>query len=326
MKRPIRNRVQIAIIIFLLYIGWRFYLFVTYFQRGMGLSPPPRPASVEAFLPISALIAFRAWISTGVFDRIHPAGLAIFLAIIITSLLLKRGFCSWLCPIGAASEGLWKTGKRVFGQNFLLPRPVDLLLMLPKYLILAFFLKVALIDMTGPAALGFLNGPYNKIVDARMLVFWIKPGVLTIEVTLLLIAASIFVQNFWCRYLCPYGALLGLLSHISPLKVSRDPDVCINCGACTRACPNRIDVDRTTRVSALECTSCLMCIDACPVDALSLRSNPGNRVLETRLYPAALLGLFFLIIIVAKATGHWHTSITTEEYARLIPIMHMFSH
>lgn len=113
----IRHIVQILFAAVVLYIGITFMVFIKQLANS-SITYMSRPAGVEAFLPISALVGLKAWISTGKFDPIHPAGLVIFLAAIILSLMLKRTFCSWICPIGTLSEGLAKIGKKVFGRNF----------------------------------------------------------------------------------------------------------------------------------------------------------------------------------------------------------------
>jgi len=321
-----RNIIQIAIILFLLNIGWQFYRFVTYFKTRGSTGFVQRPPSVESFLPISALVALKSWLVNRTFDTIHPAALAIFLSILLISFMYKRGFCSWICPIGAVSEMLWKIGKRLFGRNPRLPRYLDLLLMIPKYLILIFFLKVVLLDMNANTAAAFLDTPFNKIADAKMLEFWIRPGITTIKIVTVLVLLSIMFKNFWCRYLCPYGALLGVVSLPSPVKVSRDRERCIHCKACNRACPNQIEVDQKLRVDSVECTGCLDCIESCESSALSLKVLNTDKVVSPKTYALLLLGTFFLVIFIAKATGHWNTSLGYEDYRRLIPIMDMLSH
>jgi len=260
------------------------------------------------------------------YDTIHPAGLAIFLSVLLISFMYKRGFCSWICPIGAFSEGLWNIGKRLFGRNPRLPKYLDWLLMAPKYLILAFFLKVVFFDMSANSAAAFLNGSFNKIADAKMLEFWLHPSYATVEVTALLVLLSIPLKNFWCRYLCPYGALLGVVSLPSPIKVTRDRERCINCKACSRACPNQIEVAEKLRVDSIECTGCFDCIESCSPKALSLKVLNTDKAVSQKSYALLLLGTFFLIIFIAKATGHWNTSLGYEDYVRLIPNMGLFSH
>lgn len=320
-----RNAVQTLITLLLLYEGYRFYLFARHFKT-LGAAPyVPRPPAVEAFLPISALVSLKGWISVGIFDTIHPAGFAIFIAIMGTALIFQRPFCSWLCPIGLMSEGLWKGGKRLLGENPRMPRAVDHTLMLIKYLIMAFFLKAILMDMPGEAAHAFSQTPYNKVVDVKMLDFWIEPSSAVIKATAALVVLSIVFKNFWCRYLCPYGALLGILGRFAPLRIKRHEEECIHCSLCSKNCPSFIDVENAGTVTSVECIKCLTCIEKCPEpEALDLRA--GGHVVRPVHYAAVFLAAFFLVIIIAKLTGHWHSAVTYEEYAQLIPMSDIFTH
>lgn len=75
---------------------------------------------------------------------------------------------------------------------------------------------------------------------------------------------SLFVDRFFCKYLCVEGAKHSLLSAGRILKVQRS-NHCIQCKRCDRACPMSIEITKTPSVHALECISCLTCIDNCPV-------------------------------------------------------------
>ena len=70
---------------------------------------------------------------------------------------------------------------------------------------------------------GFLRSPYNAAADAKMLLFFLHPSATSLAVIVGLVALSLVVKHLWCRYLCPYGALLGVASLLSPLSVRRDP-------------------------------------------------------------------------------------------------------
>ncbi len=322
----LRNLIQVSLALILLYVGWRFYLFFQHFETLGTTQYVERPAAVEAFLPLSALVATKNLVANGVFDTIHPAGLTLFLAILTISLLFKKAVCSWLCPIGTLSEALARLGKNLFGRNFRLPKYVDWPLMSIKYLILGFFIKSIIIDMPPLLIAAFVQSPYNKIADVKMLQFFIgvsSEGIVVIGALMLL---SVLVSNFWCRYLCPYGALLGLLSYLSVFHVTRNPARCTDCKLCTKACLNRIDVATANDVTSPECSSCLNCISACPrAGALTLKAF-GRWDVSPWLYPALVVGVLSLAIVAAKFTGHWETSITYEEYAKLIPIAETFSH
>ncbi|TAK34233.1 MAG: 4Fe-4S binding protein [Chloroflexota bacterium] len=315
-----RNLVQAAFALFLLWSGWRFYLFVRHFETGGATPLVARPTSVEAFLPISALVSLNAWLGAGVVDWTHPAAVVLFLAILGVAFLFKKAICAWMCPIGALSELLARAGRRVLGRNLLLPAVIDWPLRSLKYLILFFFVYIVVFAMSPRASAEFLQGEYNKIADVKMLYFFTQmgPGVATFLVLMCLL--SIFVANFWCRYLCPYGALLGLVSLFSPLRIVRNRDRCIDCKLCTKACPNRIDVARIERVDSPECTSCLSCITACPRrGALQIRPPLTQKALSPWVYGALIVGVFFAVVVAAQLVGYWQTHITYADYAQLIP-------
>lgn len=323
----VRNGIQIVFALFLVYTGWQFAQFVAHFESKGAFPFVSRPASVEAFLPISALVAFRSWIGTGVFDTVHPAALVILLTVVGTSALFKKGFCSWICPIGTASEWLARLGRTVFGRNLRPPALLDLLLRGLKYLLLAFFLWAIVLSMTSRDASLFLRSPYNMMADVKMLQFFARPGTEVVAALVALAALSMLVSNFWCRYLCPYGALLGLASVLSPLKITRNASRCTNCGLCSRACPNRIDVANAGRVLSPECNACLECVAACKrKGALGLALPFSKPTVNVWVLPGLLLAAFVAAMVFAQVTGHWDTSLSYQDYARLIPVAGSLSH
>lgn len=323
----IRNTVQVSFALFLLYLGWRFWLFVRYFETSGATPLVSRPAGVEGFLPISALMAFRYWVTTGVFDPIHPAGLAIFLAIVLTAFLYKKAFCSWLCPIGTLSEGLARLGERLLGGQLSLPRWLDLPLMGLKYLVLGSFIKVIYWDMPVTAVGAFLNSPYNMVADVKMLRFFLDLSPTAVVVLLLLVLLSFLVRHFWCRYLCPYGAMLGLVSLVSPFKVTRQEAFCTGCGRCDRVCPGNIRVSAARRVSSVECSACLNCLHHCPRQgALALQEPFARLALPPLVFPLLFTGTFFFLLAVARLTGNWATVLSPADYMYLIPRAAFFGH
>jgi polyferredoxin len=187
-----------------------------------------------------------------------------------------------------------------------------------KYLLLAFFVW-AIWSMDGAALEGFLDSRYNAAADVRMYLFFAHASGLALAVILALAGLSLLVRNAWCRYLCPYGALLGLLSLASPLRVTRSKSSCIHCERCTRACPSRIQVHRAIRVGSDECTACYRCVAACPVrDTLEVRA-PLGRGVPGWLFAALAAGLFVAVTGLAMLSGHWRTSLRPSDYLQLIP-------
>ena len=328
--RYLRYAVQWAVFFFLIYAGYNFYLFVNYFSSdevGAPLIPPvSRPPSVEGFLPIGALMSFKLWITTGIFDRIHPAGLVIFIAAVMMSLLLKKSFCGWICPVGALSDLTWKLGKKISGKNFILHKYIDYPLRSVKYLLMMFFIYVIVVKMPPSEIFTFLEEDYYMIADVKMLYFFTKMTLVTFITLLLLFTASLFLKNFWCRYLCPYGALLGVLSLWSPLKITRNEDACIHCGRCTKNCPAALPVGEKVRIKSPECTGCLTCVSHCPAKGALDMSFIKGRILNPLVFAILIIGLFFGAIGIGKIADRWNSAVAYEEYKRIIPQASMLEH
>jgi hypothetical protein len=95
------------------WLGIQFYLWVRFYERGGQGLYLSRPAGVEGWLPIAGLMNFKSFLVTGRVPSIHPAAMFLFMAFLLMSLLLKKSFCSWLCPVGTFSEYLWKLGRKI---------------------------------------------------------------------------------------------------------------------------------------------------------------------------------------------------------------------
>jgi len=311
-----------------LWLGLQFFLWVRFYERGgQGLSVP-RPAGAEGWLPIAGLMNSKLFLATGSVPTIHPAAMFLFMAFCAMSLIAKKSFCSWLCPVGTLSEHLAQMGRALFGRTFRLPRRVDVPLRGIKYLLLGFFL-VIIGGMSATMLDEFMQTPYGLLADVKMLNFFRHLGETAAILLTALGIASLLVQNFWCRYLCPYGALLGLVSVFSPTRVHRDSNACIDCGKCAAACPASLPVEKLRSVISAECTGCLECVAACPArDALwagpvGVRSKPR---LPAWALAAGIAALFLGIIGYAKITGHWISDISAQVYADVVPHADQASH
>jgi len=319
--RVLRYSVQLAFLLITLAIGHQFYQFVQHFETA-GRPFVQRPPSVDAFLPIGGLMAFKFFVLSGIVEPVHPSGFIMFAAILGVSLAVKKGFCGWICPIGTLSQYIWMAGERVFGRNFRITGFTDISLRSIKYVLLGVFLFLIGIAMpTSMMALFFIQD-YYKIVDVRMMKFFTEMTMLTMWVLIVLAGLSLLYKNFWCRYLCPYGALLGLLSRFSPVKVRRNEEKCIHCHACTTHCPTMIDVENTAVVRSEECFGCMTCVSRCPSKgALELTVSAGKKstIVRPWLFPVMLIALFYLVIGIGMATDNWHSRIPYKDYQELIP-------
>jgi len=335
-SQTVRHVVQWAFVALNLWLGVQFLLWARYFERGGTGLFVNRPSGAEGWLPIAGLMNFKYFLSTGQVPAIHPAAMFLFGAFVLMSVLLKKAFCSWLCPVGTLSEYLHKLGRRIFGRNLRLPRWADIPLRGLKYLLLGFFVFV-IGAMSTETLLGFMNTPYGLIADVKMLNFFRDMGLTAAIVIGALVLLSILVQNFWCRYLCPYGALLGLTSLFSPAKIRRDAEACIDCAKCAHVCPAHLPVDQLVQIRSAECSACMVCIAACPAEnalqfALPPRkaAAPAQRWYRRAVSPialaAALAYIFFGLVLWARATNHWQTNVPREVYLHLVPRANSVTH
>ena len=320
-----RLALQVAFFALNLWIGVQFYLWVRYYESGGAGLAVSRPAGVEGWLPIAALMNLKYLLQTGTVPDMHAAGLFLIIAFLLMSFLLRKAFCSWLCPIGTLSEALWKIGRDIFRRNWTLPRALDLPLRSLKYILLALFLY-AVGSMPPEAIAAFLAGPYGVIADVKMLNFFrflSTTAAVTIGVFLV---ASVFIQNFWCRYLCPYGALMGIVSWLSPARIRRNPDPCIDCGKCAKACPSALPVDRLIQITSVECTGCMACVSECPAEGALALSLPQRRRIPAWAMAIAVVAIFTGSYGYAKYMGYWDTHLPESVYFELVPRAHELSH
>ncbi|HYA22849.1 MAG TPA: 4Fe-4S binding protein [Terriglobales bacterium] len=335
-SQALRRFYQSAFVLVNVYLGGMFYLWVRHFETGIGTKVVARPAGVEGWLPIAGLMNFKYWLVTGRVPVIHPAAMFLLISFLSISFLFRKAFCSWLCPAGTLSEYLWRAGRKLFRRNLALPRWIDLPLRGLKYLLLGFFLW-AVSSMSTDAITAFMRGPYGLIADVKMLNFFRHISETGLIVLGILVVASLFVQNFWCRYLCPYGALLGLTSLFSPLRIRRNPAACIECAKCAKACPSLLPVDKLVSVRSAECTACMECVAVCPAKGALQMSTPTrvrSRVDEARPAPAlpawalavGIAALFLGIVGYAKTAGMWQTNVPRTVYIELVPQADQASH
>jgi polyferredoxin len=324
-SQSLRRAAQAAFLALNAWIGVEFYLWVRYYETGGATVYAPRPAGVEGWLPIASLMNLKYWMATGDVPRIHPAGMFLLLAFVGISFLLRKSFCSWLCPVGTVSEWLWRAGRSIFRRNFQLPKWADVGLRSLKYILLALFIY-AVASMPAAAIRSFLDGPYGVISDVKMLNFFRHMSFAAAAVVGALALLSVFHQNFWCRFLCPYGALLGLVARFSPARIRRAPELCIDCARCAKACPSFLPVDVLQTVRSPECTGCYECVAACPAAGALEMSVTRRRVLPAWAMAAGIALVFCALVGYARWAGYWHTNIPSETYFHLVPRAAEFQH
>ena len=177
-------------------------------------------------------------------------------AVLLITLLARRAFCGYACPIGAISEWLRSLGKMLRLPNITPSHKVDRWLSPLKYGVLVLILWI-----TWPnAELHFraFDPCYAMLSrNGEDITFWAYVVVGGI------VLFSLLMMVPFCRYLCPFAAVLNPLSRIGVGRIWRNEGVCTDCGKCTRVCPMGIQVASLPVVNESHCTSCTTCIDSC---------------------------------------------------------------
>lgn len=259
--------------------------------------------------------------------RILEAGALLALIVVAITLLFGRAWCGWLCPLGtvldifplnrwrgqrAAPPEKWRKVKyfllfailiaAIFGNLTLMI--FDPLTILYRTLTVSILpgLDAVISAITKALYPAPLIGEVVANVD-----MWLRQNLLptrpvNYEGALLffgifagIIALNLLAERFWCRYLCPLGGLLGLLSKVALFKRVVKED-CKGCGLCNRECPTgTIDPQQNFASDPAECTVCLECIDSCPTRMAAfqpvLKPAPWQPYDPSRRQALASLGL-----------------------------------
>ncbi len=260
----LRNIRRIYAVFFL--ILFILLLWLTSFMRMRGYETP-------LFLEIDPLTAITAFLTSWTVYK----GLALSLFIIIGTLFFGRFFCSWVCPLGTFNQIVGSIFTRLRAADTVALNTYRILYRL-KYYILALFLAIAafgslqtgLLDPISFITRSFTISVFPAINQSQGWLYMKQPlfngGTLLGLIFLVVIFANRFVPRFWCRAVCPLGALLGLLAFRPLFRIWRNVDLCTDCKKCLAHCHGGCDPDSALRVT--ECHLCMNCIEDCPEAAI----------------------------------------------------------
>src|SRR3990170_230007 len=296
-----------------------------------------RGYEVSLFLELDPLISITGFLTSWTVYK----GMALSLFIIIGTLFFGRFFCSWVCPMGILNQ--WTShffNKRRLSEDFKVNayRSIYRLkyYILTTLLVLALFGSlqtglfdpIAIITRSAAVALYPALNYWNGGLYLNKPVF--HGGIFIAFLFLAIIFANRFLTRFWCRAICPLGALLGLFSGFSLLKIRRDVDKCTDCQKCLQFCQGGCDPHSNLRGS--ECHLCMNCIEQCPENALHYGLSKGASSIHTpidfnrrRLIESAVAGVFLFPMmrsVVTSQTVPQHSvirppgSIPEEDFLR----------
>lgn len=230
---------------------------------------PEGSAALDSYCPFGGVETLFYYLQTGQFiEKTNASNLVLLAAVIILSVIAGSAFCSWICPFGAVQEWLAKLGKKIFGRNFNLPAKVDKPL---RYLRYVSLFAIIFFTVRGSSMVFEAYDPFKILFHFN---FETTTAIVIFVTTIVL---SILVETFWCKYLCPLGAIISIFGRFNLVGIRRNQDVCIECGLCSKNCPHSIPVDKEIKVPTENCTNCFECIDSCPkANALTVHLGGGK--------------------------------------------------
>lgn len=219
--------------------------------------------------------------------------------VVAMTVLARRVFCGYICPLGTISE--WLNG---LGRRFRLPQirvtpRADRPLALLKYLVLAVIL---VLTWRASELIFRAFDPCYALISRHGadITYWayVVSGAIGL--------ASLLIMTPFCRWLCPFAAVLNPLSRFGLARVTRDLERCTDCGLCSKKCPAAIPVNQVQEVTAARCISCLDCVDSCPENAKDtpvLTWGPP-RAFGPRWSQTALIGVVLLCTTTAVTASY----------------------
>ncbi|MBC8415005.1 MAG: 4Fe-4S binding protein [Candidatus Cloacimonetes bacterium] len=206
-----------------------------------------------------ATICFGTMTLNGYFAYIQIVVIGLLIA--VSTIFIGRKFCGYICFLGTMQEYLFKLNPQK--RKTQLPLTIHRILGVVKYviLIITFIMALFLIQY-----LYMSFCPVVAISFPNSISFF---GIITL---IIIFVGGFFIERSWCRYLCPYAALMNIFQFIGKITgikkhvIKRNWEVCIDCGICTKNCPMNIDISKYEDITDHNCIHCLKCIKFCPKD------------------------------------------------------------
>ena len=241
--------------------------------------------------PMGGIATLTRLVSQGLFiPKTGLANIILLSGVLLTTLVAGPVFCGWLCPLGSVQDWTNTLARKGKIPQVRVNNGLDRVLKGIKYVVLAL-----IVYMTAKS----FNLVFIKADPYYALMHFFTGEVAPLAMILLgtTLAASLFIQRPWCRWLCPLGAVLSFLGKFSILKIKRPSDACIACGACSKSCPVGLDPSAQDTVTASTCIWCGLCETACPP---KLRKSRHTYTISL-IIALLLTSLFFLAPLFTSA-------------------------
>lgn len=216
--------------------------------------------------------------------------LVLLAAVFGITVIFGRFFCGFICSFGAMQDLLWLAGSR-FPKKISIFEKADRILRYLKYTVLLFIVTaVWTLAIFGDSIWSpwTIFGMYFTFRSLPSPVFLLSLGGALMLVT---IVGSLLTERFFCKYLCPLGAMFSLASHFRLLKIKKTTEKCASCKLCSKKCSMALPLDKYDSISSGECINCMKCTSNCPKENASVQAIPA---VSGAAAAAALIGISYI--------------------------------
>ncbi|MCI1476870.1 MAG: 4Fe-4S binding protein [Clostridium beijerinckii] len=222
-----------------------------------------------------------------------------FIAIMLLTIVLGRWFCGWICAFGAYNDLIYFISKKIFTIKFRVDEKVDSILKYFKYLVLLFIIAISwtmgssILESTSPWDV------FGQITDVSTIFSNLLVGLIFL---ILITIGSAFIERFFCRYLCPLGAIFSIISKIGIVKINKPKADCGKCRACTMNCSMGLPLYKVNCVKGGDCINCLKCTEVCYRNNANV--NVLGRDLDAKLTGSVAMATFLGIYGFTNFAGN----------------------
>lgn len=211
--------------------------------------------------------------------------------IIPLTIIMGRFFCGWFCAFGAFNDLMYKISPKIFKRKFKINERLDSILKLLKYFILVFIIWFMWTSKNNFFAAASPWDAFGQINDIKYAFSTYAPGFILL---ILIGIGGMFIERFFCRYLCPLGAVFSIVSLLRGFKIKKPNDQCGNCRLCTMKCSMGIKLYSMSKVNSGECINCMKCVGVCPRKNIypSIYGEKCNPALASAVAITAFTGLY----------------------------------
>lgn len=235
--------------------------------------------------------------------------LLLIAGIFLITLLAGRFFCGYICSFGAMGDLLYGISSKIIKKPIRISAKTDRALKWIKYILLfisAVFLWGLNISLDSSCNPWHIFGIYSTLKGWSDMSAWLSVGGVLLG---LILVGDFLIERFFCRYICPLGAVFALISQFRPYRLQRSADHCGSCKLCTGKCSMGIALNTMEQVDSGECINCYRCVDVCPRENITAKPTP---LIAGTLATLVTTGFYFASVLCTPA-GAENTLIVGEN-------------